>query len=229
MNNMHPLATLHAGLWGALGPATLLILPAFAAFLLASAHEQTRTYRRDYGLTAMFFIIGFVIMLTVITLGGAGGTMGRVLAGVLLFMWGMKLFSGYQLRLMAADDPYKVVDDWPLSAMMGIVAGAALSFGWAGGSGSAYGNLLLYVLQNGSQAAVAPVLGYVLGLSTILVVLALVLWPLARRWHRNGQGRGVEKWGGAILCVLALGLMFGGIGALCGWLEQTFTTWGRLG
>lgn len=180
-----PPDALWGGITAGLAPSIVALFPVYAAFLIGSLQDEEDAklslMSRDAMVNGFFFSIGFlalfVLMGTFSDLLPTGALYMHVIAGVVLLIWGLKMLGGYRFAGKPKRDGE---DDWPASALVGLVIGAALTIGWAPTSGPVLGNLYMLTLTPETMGQGAHLLAwYAVGLGLVLMATSLVLSPIA--------------------------------------------------
>lgn len=237
MAYLTPSQALVGGLQAALAPSSLLVYPVYAVFLLSSLHEhvsQTRSHlRRDYGVTVLFFLVGFLCLFVAGQMSGGhsgGFFLGRLLGGVFLAVWGSKLIFGFQLKLFSAEKNGAQVDDWPVSGVVALAVGAVMAIAWVPLGGTVMGDILLMGHQNEGQGALAPMMAYGFGITLVLLALAIPGMGVAKVLACKPRAlQACERVGGWFLAFCGLFMVFGGfewLAALLGRLAPALTQLG---
>lgn len=223
-----PPDALWAGITAGLSPAIVALVPVYAAFLIGSLQDELDAnlslMSRDAMVNGLFFSIGFlslfVLMGTFSDLLPTGALYMHVLAGVVLLVWGLKMLGGY--RLISAKPKRDGEDDWPASALVGLVIGAALTIGWAPTSGPALGSLYMLTLTPETTGQGAHLLAwYAFGLGLVFMAFSLLISPIASMMRSTEFTRRVsEILCGVVLIAASMALASGNMPTAIEWVAR---------
>lgn len=223
-----PPDALWGGITAALSPAIVALVPVYAAFLIGSLQDEEDAkmslMSRDAMVNGLFFSIGFlslfILMGTFSDLLPTGALYMHVLAGVVLLIWGLKMLGGY--RFGNPKPKRDGEDDWPASALVGLVIGAALTIGWAPTSGPVLGNLYMLTLTAETKGQGAHLLAwYAVGLGLVFMAFSLVVSPIASMMRSTEMTRRlIEVVCGAVLIAASMALASGNMPAAIEWVAQ---------
>ncbi len=231
-----------AGLLSFLSPCVLPLAPPYLVFMagvtLEDLSSESRPQaRRDIFLAAIFFVLGFGTVFTM--LGATASFFGQALhaniqilsyiAGAIIIAMGLHFLGLFRITLLYREKRAQV--EKPVGLLGAYVIGLAFAFGWT----PCIGPILAAILAVASSQELVG-LGalllfvYSLGLGVPFILAALAMEPFLDFIARFKQHFDkVEKIVGVLLVVTGLAFLTGAVQNVSFWLLQTFPGLASLG
>lgn len=217
-------------------PCVLPLLPLYIGYLsggtgVRGEDGQIRYDRRKVMLHTLCFVVGISFAFVLLGLGASALGMffqrnqvwfARIGGGLVI------LFGLYQLGVFGTSKalsrerrlPFRM-DRWTMSPVTALVMGFTFSFAWTPCVGPAMTSVLLMAASASTRWAGAALMGvYTLGF--VLPFLAVGLFTTALLAFFKAHGRVVQytvKIGGALMILMGLLMISGGMGRMSGWLS----------
>ena len=215
-----------AGLLTVLSPCVLPILPIYVSLLVGEGLDEigaSRRRRLDLFLSSVFFLLGFVVVFSL--LGLTASALGRALirhrdllqqlGGLLVFTFGLKFLGVLHIERMEEErrvegSRFKTRFKWVNAFLLGFF----FAFGWTPCVGPILGSVLTYTAVSTDHLwqGAFYLMTYALGLALPLLVLPFFFGPVlsflqrAKRWIPR-----VERATGVILVVMGVLMVTGNL------------------
>lgn len=223
MTFSHPdlLVAFGAGVLSFLSPCVLPLVPGYLSYLAGTSVEgegSQRTTRFRVSLHALYFVLGFVLVFTL--LGATAALVGLALrpyqqwlarlAGLLLILFGIALTGLLPIPWISSDHHLQVQSggaSWWRSVLIGMALGA----GWSACTGPILGSILILITVRAQLVqGVSFLLAYALGLGVPYLAVGLLL-DRARALLRpiRRSSRVLSLLGGVVLILMGMFLLTG--------------------
>jgi cytochrome c-type biogenesis protein len=236
------LAALAGGLISFLSPCVLPLVPPYMTYLAGASLDQmqdagARDVRRRAVLTAVFFVLGFTTVFTL--LGATASAFGQlvrqymdvfgVVAGVVIIVMGLHFLGLFRLAFIYREARFQAGSNANLGGAY--VMGLAFAFGWTPCIGPILAAILAVAGAEASVARGAFLLAvYSAGLGIPFIFAAFAMKPFIAFLKRmKTRFRMIEKAMGGLLVLTGIAFLTGGIEMTAFWLLETFPALGRLG
>jgi cytochrome c-type biogenesis protein len=236
------LAALAGGLISFLSPCVLPLVPPYMTYLAGASLDQmqdsgARDVRRRAVLTAIFFVLGFTTVFTL--LGATASALGQmvrqymdvfgIVAGVVIIVMGLHFLGLFRLAFIYREARFQAGSNANLGGAY--VMGLAFAFGWTPCIGPILAAILAVAGAEASVARGAFLLAvYSAGLGIPFILAAFAMRPFIAFLKRmKTRFRLIEKAMGALLVLTGIAFLTGGIEMTAFWLLETFPALGRLG
>lgn len=221
------LAAFGAGLLSFLSPCIFPLVPGYLSYLAGISVQEAEsqpTTRWRVSLHALCFVLGFVLLFTL--LGVAAALLGSVLqtyqqilariAGFLLIIFGIVLTGLLPIPWVSRDHRVQVKPGPPAWWRSGLI-GMAFGAGWSACTGPILGSILVLVAAsvNGGKLTsllqgVTFLLAYALGLGVPFVLIGLLVDRAGTFTHRLRRYTGPLSFiGGAVLILVGMLILTG--------------------
>jgi cytochrome c-type biogenesis protein len=241
------LGTLAAGALSFLSPCVLPLVPPYLCYMAGISIEDfknpqgtvsARTPRRAVILASLLFTLGFSTVF--VALGASATTIGMLLrqhldmlaqiGGVIIIVMGLNFLGVFRIALFSREARFQSGGQ-PATLTGAYVMGLAFAFGWTPCIGPILGAILGVAASQQTVGEGAVLLGvYSLGLAGPFWLAAafsgLFMAFLVRFRRHLGV---VEKLMGALLVLTGLAFIFGFIGDIAIWFQQTFPILMKIG
>ena len=216
-----------AGLLMFLAPCTLPIVPGYLAFISGSAGEAHKKRGRIL-LNAIAFVVGFsVIFILLGTFAAAAGgflgpwkdTLGRI-AGALIILFGLTMLGVVRIPAIQRERHFTLPHFLSLGRFeSSLLIGALFALGWSPCIGPILGSILLLASGSATAGQGALLLAvFSLGMGVPFILTALMLERASALFARSGSVTYfLSIFGGILLLVLGILMLFGDMGLLVQW------------
>jgi cytochrome c-type biogenesis protein len=240
-------SALAAGALSFLSPCVLPLVPPYLCYMAGisiddfknpQASEADRTPRRAVMLASLFFTLGFSTVF--IALGASATTIGMALrqhldilaqiGGVVIIAMGLNFLGILKIPFLAREARFQSGGK-PATLTGAYIMGLAFAFGWTPCIGPILGTILAVAASQQTVGEGAVLLSvYSLGLAGPFWLAAafsgLFMAFLVRFRRHLGV---VEKIMGALLVLTGLAFIFGFVGDIAIWFQQTFPILMKIG
>jgi cytochrome c-type biogenesis protein len=236
-----------AGALSFLSPCVLPLVPPYLCYMAGisveefrnpAAAESHRAPRRAVMLSSLFFTLGFATVF--IALGASATSLGMLLrthlnilaqvGGVIIVIMGLNFLGVIRIPLLSREARFQSGGQ-PATLTGAYVMGLAFAFGWTPCIGPILGAILAVAASQQTVGQGAGLLGvYSLGLAVpfwLAAAFSSVFMAFLMRFRRH-LGL-VEKIMGGLLVLTGLAFMFGYIGDISIWFQQTFPILMKIG
>jgi cytochrome c-type biogenesis protein len=241
------LSAVVAGALSFLSPCVLPLVPPYLCYMAGISIEEfsspdkaaeTRAPRRAVMLASLFFTFGFATVF--VALGASASTIGMVLrthldilaqvGGVIIILMGLNFLGLVRIPLLSREARFQSGGQ-PATLTGAYVMGLAFAFGWTPCIGPILGAILGVAASQDTVGQGASLLAiYSLGLAVpfwLAAAFSGVFMAFLTRFRRH-LGL-VEKLMGALLVLTGLAFIFGYIGDIAIWFQQTFPILSKIG
>lgn len=226
-----------AGMLSFLSPCVLPVVPPYLAYMSGISVGQMRQGRPALR-AAVFFVLGLSTVF--LFLGAAASALGAffignsrlfsVVAGGIVILFGLHFLRVFRFGFLERDLRIDAGDKGG-SAFGAYVLGLAFAFGWTPCIGPILGAILTLAAQETSVSRGTLLLGvYALGLGLPFLLVAVFLQRLtpALGFFKANAAR-VEQVMGALLLLVGILMLTGGLSAMSFWLLETFPALAEIG
>jgi cytochrome c-type biogenesis protein len=221
-----------AGVLSFASPCVLPLVPAYVGMLAGASVADERPSSGRTLLHAVAFVTGFGAVF--VGLGASVGMVGyafqdviksvefRVAAGGTLIVLGLHGAGIVRIPLLLRDVRVRFNPAGRSGVFASFLVGAAFAAGWTPCIGPILGTILLYAGTEGTVGQGALLLGaYSLGLGVPFLIAGYALESATRVMRRvNRQARAVELVSGALVSVMGLVILTGGLTWFAGFLSE---------
>jgi cytochrome c-type biogenesis protein len=241
------LSALIAGALSFLSPCVLPLVPPYLCYMAGISIEEFadpeakapgRHPRRAVMLAALFFTLGFSTVF--VALGASATSIGMVLrqhidllaqiGGVIIILMGLNFLGLIRIPLLSREARFQSGGQ-PATWTGAYVMGLAFAFGWTPCIGPILGAILGVAASQSTVGEGAALLSvYSLGLALpfwLAAGFSSVFLAFLTRFRRH-LGI-VEKALGLLLVLTGLGFVFGYVGSIAIWFQQTFPILSQIG
>jgi cytochrome c-type biogenesis protein len=215
------LAAFGAGLLSFFSPCVFPLVPGYLSFLAGTSLQEAEsqpTTRWQVSLHALCFVLGFVLLFTL--LGAAAALLGSFLqayqqilariAGLLLIIFGIALTGLVPIPWLSRDHRVQVkqgASAWWRSGLIGMAFGA----GWSACTGPILGSILVLAAASATlMQGVIFLLAYALGLGIPFVLIGLLVDRIGMLMRRIRRYTGpLSLIGGTVLILMGMLILTG--------------------
>ena len=234
------LSAVAAGALSFLSPCVLPLVPPYLCYMAGISIEEfqsphtaqsERAPRRAVMLSSLFFTLGFASVF--VALGASATSLGMLLrthldilaqvGGVVIIAMGLNFLGVFRIPLLSREARFQSGGQ-PATMTGAYIMGLAFAFGWTPCIGPILGTILAVAASQQTVGQGAGLLGiYSLGLAVpfwLAAAFSGLFMAFLMRFRRH-LGL-VEKIMGALLVLTGLAFIFGYIGDISIWFQQTF-------
>lgn len=222
-----------AGILMFLAPCTLPIVPGYLAFISGAsagdAYKKTGGgFRKRVLLNAIAFVVGFSVIF--ILLGAFAAEAGSFLgpwrdalsraAGAVIIIFGLTMLGVVRIPALSQEKRFAVPHFLTIGkAQSSMLIGALFALGWSPCIGPILGTILLFASASATAVQGAVLLAvFSLGLGLPFIATALLLSEASVAIQRYSRFiYGLSIFGGVILLILGMLMLFGDMGLLVEW------------
>ena len=178
MANLTIFIAFFAGLISFLSPCILPLVPAFLSYLVGTSND-VKNYRARVFLNALFFVLGFAIIFTLLGVAlnsfliKISFTLKLWLArigGLIIFIFGLHLLKIIKIPFLEREHKFKIKAKY--GYFSSFLFGTAFAFGWTPCIGAILGSILTLAITQ-PESALSLLFAYSLGLGLPFLLVGL--------------------------------------------------------